>query len=173
MGDYAKANEYADQAMNGGVNTAIIVNSLETAYVKLNGSDKGLEPYIASLKAIAYRKQLSDLATTMINQPAPDFMLKDADGKTVSLSGLKGKVVIVDFWATWCGFCKLSFPGMQIAVDKFKNNPDVKFLFLDTREKSDSYFGDAKKFIAENKYTFHVIFDEKDADGQQRKTANA
>jgi len=173
LGDYAKAKEYAEKAMNGGVNTAIIVNSLETAYVKLNGSDKGLEPYIASLKAIAYRKQLSDLATTMINQPAPDFMLKDVDGKTVSLSGLKGKVVIVDFWATWCGFCKLSFPGMQIAVDKFKNNPDVKFLFLDTREKSDSYFSDAKKYIDENKYTFHVIFDEKDADGQQRKTANA
>jgi len=173
LGDYAKAKEYAEKAMNGGVNTAIIVNSLETAFVKLNGSDKGLEPYIASLKAVAYRKQLLDLATTMINQPAPDFMLKDADGKTVSLSGLKGKVVILDFWATWCGYCKLSFPGMQIAVDKFKNDPGVKFLFLDTREKSDSYFSDAKKYIDENKYTFHVIFDEKDVDGQQRKIANA
>jgi thiol-disulfide isomerase/thioredoxin len=52
--------------------------------------------------------------------PAPNFALKTADGKTIELKKLQGKVVFVNFWATWCGPCRREIPGMMKVYDKYK-----------------------------------------------------
>ena len=51
--------------------------------------------------------------------PAPDFTLKDLGGKDVSLSGLKGKVVMLDFWATWCPPCRESIPALTAIHEEY------------------------------------------------------
>jgi peroxiredoxin len=60
-------------------------------------------------------------------KPAPDFTLKDADGKPVRLSDFRGKVVLLDFWATWCGPCKIEIPWF---VEMQRSNRDRGFEVL-------------------------------------------
>jgi thiol-disulfide isomerase/thioredoxin len=171
-GQTVKAKEFAENAVKEGHGSDVMKDVLKKDYVKSKGSDSGYDQYIASLENAAKDKAKADLAKTMINQPAPTFTLKDIDGKTVSLDGLKGKVVIVDFWATWCGPCKASFPGMQLAVNKYRDDPNVKFLFVDCWENGDNYLDGVKKFIADNKYSFNVLIDEKGEDGRQSKVVS-
>lgn len=167
--EYKKSQEVLEATLKAGKNYEGIKDDLKKDYVGTKGSDKGFDEYLASLNNAAQNKLQADLAKQLINQPSPLFTLKDLDGKTVSLADLKGKTVIVDFWATWCGPCKASFPGMQMAVNKYKDNPNVKFLFVDTWENAENYADGVKKFIADNKYTFHVLLDEKDESGRQQK----
>lgn len=173
LGQTVKAKDFAEKMVKDGRGSESMKALLKKEYVKEKGSDSGYDQYLASLQKSFKDKTRSELAKTMINQPAPAFTLKDLDGKAVSLADLKGKIVIVDFWATWCGPCKASFPGMQLAVNKYKDDPNVKFLFVDTWENGDNYIDGVRKFIVDNKYTFHVLIDEKNSEGKQAKVVSA
>lgn len=142
-----------------------IIEILKELYVKKNGSDDGFSAFITGLKSndnLEIAKKLEEMKT---NEAAPDFSLVNIDGKTVKLSDLKGKTVILDFWATWCGPCRASFPAMQQLVDYYKPNPDIVFLFIDTFEGDtggttvDKMRPGAKKVMEEKNFSFNVLFD--------------
>jgi peroxiredoxin len=62
------------------------------------------------------------VARPRITKPAPDFVLKDIHGKIVSLAQFKGKPILLNFWATWCGPCREELPSMQRMHDASKKN---------------------------------------------------
>ena len=97
------------------------------------------------------------------NKDIPNVELKDLKGKKINVQeyGKNNKVTILNFWATWCGPCIASFPGMQKAVEKYKDDPSVEILFVDTWEngEKDEKIQKVSKFIEKKGYTFHVVMD--------------
>jgi len=104
-----------------------------------------------------------------INRRAPDFRMKDISGNWVSLADYRGKIVILDFWASWCVPCRQSFPAVKLAMDRYKDSKEIQFLFIDTRETSADYKNLAQKFLKETGYNFEVLFDEFGEDGKMNK----
>lgn len=88
--------------------------------------------------------------------------LKKADGTTFTPDDWKGKVVFLDFWATWCGPCIRSFPGVQKLYDKYKDNPNVVFAIVNVWERVEDRFAVVKTFLDKNTYTFPIYYDLKD-----------
>ena len=89
--------------------------------------------------------------------PAPDFTLQAIDGKTVTLSELKGQVVVVNFWATWCGPCRLEMPALQARYDGLKES-GFTVLAVNYGDRLE----DAKLYTDELGLTFPVLMDPDD-----------
>ncbi|HRT25855.1 MAG TPA: redoxin domain-containing protein [Candidatus Saccharicenans sp.] len=157
--DFAQATSVIEQYGREGFINPELTDLLKQAYLGLHQSEEGWDKYLNELKDSALKMMKSDLTKKMLNEPAAPFELKDLEGKTVKLSDYAGKVVILDFWATWCGPCLGSFPGMKQLVEEYQKQPDVAFVFVNCWQDEDNKEQVVKEFLEKNQYPFYVLMD--------------
>lgn len=116
------------------------------------------EPYF-SLDAVRKRLQENDAIE------APDFVLYDLNGNRITMKSLSGKIVVLDFWATWCQPCREALPHFQRLYEQYKSSEKVEFLAVDINTSGDS-LKNVRTFVKENGYSFPTALDTTDVTDQ-------
>jgi peroxiredoxin len=87
---------------------------------------------------------------------AAEFKLEALDGRSVSLASLRGKIVFLNLWATWCGPCRQEMPSMETLYDNFKNNQDFVMLAVSQDTKGRAVVA---PYVEKNGYRFTILLD--------------
>lgn len=90
---------------------------------------------------------------------APSIKVETREGKPKQLVLDKGNIIVIDFWATWCGPCKKAFPAMQQLVNNYKDDKQVDFYFISTQENKTGYKKEAIAYLNEKGYKLDAFFD--------------
>ena len=126
----------------------VVLSSAAIVCILLSGCSKAPKTAIA-----ADVNGHSDAQPPKTPKAAPEFTLKDVNGATVRLSDYKGKVVLLDFWATWCGPCKIEIPWFMEFENQFK---DRGFAVLGV-SMDEGGWDEVKPYIQERKINYRIV----------------
>lgn len=128
----------------GAVLLALLIIGASFAYEYLSEKEQASPPSVQK-----------PVENTQQRQLAPDFTVFDAEGNPVSLSDFKGKPVVANFWATWCGPCKQEMPAFEKLYKEYGDEVVFLMVNLPDGETTESVL----EFVKSNGYTFPVFFD--------------
>jgi len=86
------------------------------------------------------------------DKKVPKLSFRDEDGNTVNTTSLKGEVIFINFWASWCPPCIAEMPSIEKLYEKFESHPEVRFLMVNEGEK----LSKAKAFLEKKEYDFPI-----------------
>jgi len=145
--------------------TTTLASALRERPVPAGSAAEAASPYVALAQLVRYEhmqtslddpqlaKATAQLVAADAERQKADFTLTDLSGKKWNLKSLRGKVVLVNFWATWCPPCRKEMPDLQSLYNRFK---DQGFVILAI---SDEEASKVKPFLAEGHFTYPVMLD--------------
>jgi len=157
----AAADAWADAFVSDGKRPEDLA-ALRTAYQKAHGDLKGAGDRL--LAAHDRFNQWNDAKIARLRtydqnalkgKPA-EFVVTSVSGEKLAISSLQGKVVVLDFWATWCGPCRVQHPLYDKVKERFAGRNDVEFVYLNTDEDKNL----VAPFLEANKWSKNVYFEE-------------
>ena len=120
-------------------------------------------PYLAGgavfLGVVSYLVLTYRFAPVKVGMTAPDFRLKTVDGASLRLADFRGKVVMLNFWATWCKPCKQEMPSMEIMYEGMKQKVGDKFVLIAVNENNMFYANQVKPFLQSHNIHFVIPLD--------------
>ncbi len=133
----------------------MIIQKVKDVYGKLN-PDEDTQQFIDDMQESLQERRKEEVLSEVIDIAAPDFQLNDFTGRSINNTNMLGKVVFVDFWATWCNPCRRELPEFQALYELNKSNNRVVFVAASTDREKEK----VKPFIEELKFTFPVAYAE-------------
>lgn len=158
VGVIVAAVVFAVLLIGAGVAYSVLAPTADDKQIEVTGTDAVQETEVDATADADVSDDTGDgnganAATT----PAPDFTMTDADGAALTLADFKGKPVLLNFWASWCGPCQSEMPDIQKAWEAHAQ--DIDFVIVNMTGMSGETEQAARTFLADNGYTFPVYFD--------------
>ena len=141
----------------------VFVFLLGGASILYRQMEKELAPEQLDVQETQETQEIGELTesgeTEQAKAAAPDFTVCDKDGNEIHLSDYVGKPVVLNFWASWCGPCKMELPDFQ---EKYlEHGEEVQFLMINLTDGTRETMDGAAAFVSEQGYTFPVFYDTK------------
>ncbi|TDH21415.1 TlpA family protein disulfide reductase [Segetibacter sp. 3557_3] len=136
----------------------IALSKMKQRYLDSNTDAAGLQKHLDELNAHWKKEMTAQLNKEIIKLKAPSFLdgIVDLKGQRVPAELIKNKIVVIDFWATWCVPCMHEMPYVQNAYEKYKDDKNVLFMILNSG--SNNTLEDAVGWWGNKKYTFPVFY---------------
>jgi thiol-disulfide isomerase/thioredoxin len=127
-------------------------------FLRFNQSEADFKSKVAELEELEIAQLTSKTRLLMMNKPGPELSgLVDLEGRAVTAEQMKGKIVILDFWATWCMPCMQEMPYFHKVFEKYRDNKEVMFMVVNSG--SNNTIEDARKWAKQNpQYQFPIYF---------------